>query len=74
VVQEKAKPHISLRKTNFYVAIACSTLVLNQHEFELLLSLLHEDVVPLCVVLRDLSQTYGLVSDHEMAELFFMIN
>jgi len=67
------KLHISLRKTNLYVSIAYCTLVLNQHETELLLPLHKEDVVLPCVGLRGLSQTYGLVSDHEMAQLF-MIN
>jgi hypothetical protein len=40
----------------------------------ILLSLHKEDVVILCVGLRGLPQTYGLVSDHEMAQLLFMIN
>jgi hypothetical protein len=74
VIQEMAKLHISLRKTNFYVSVAYSTLVLNPHEIELLLPLHKEDVVLLCDGLRGLSQTYGLVSDYEMAQLLFMIN
>ena len=69
-----AKLHIPLRKTNFYVPIAYSTLVLNQHEIELLLPLNEEDVILVCVGLRRLSQTYDLFSDHEMAQLLFMIN
>jgi hypothetical protein len=74
VIQEMAKLHISLRKTNIYVSIAYSTLLLNQHEIELILPLHKEDVVILCVGLRGLSQTCGLVSDHKMAQLLFMIN